>query len=1044
MRGASEARDPHPLFDTAWYLENNPDVQAAGVNPLVHYIGTGWREGREPNPAFNGEDYLAANPDVRAADICPLVHLGTSYAAERQSPTPQTSADPAASERAIIAPYFDVNFYLSANPDVAAAGVDPLTHYHETGWREGRAPNRQIDWNAYLAKHPHLRSAGICPLVEFVNSGAAQALPLAPAPSSTGNRTPSAQPQAQAARGAKNFNPGVGATQPPQSPGAHIGSGGEREMIAPYFDAGFYRFTYPDVAEAGIDPLFHYHETGWREGRRPNSRFDGDAYLAEHPEARAENICPLVHAVRSGHPLEIAEVVRERSAMEPYFDAHFYAATNSDLVGIDDLLGHFMSIGWKQGRDPSPGFSLAFYLTRHVDVKRAGINPFLHYRTVGMLEGRAIKRSSVRRQSDVHLSKTGAPRLAVLAMVKNEIDIIEAFAAHVLALFDSIVIIDHGSEDGTREYLQGLADRYANVAIYDLKEPSYVQALAMNFMVENCPELRGADWVFLLDADEFLPIESRSELHAALVSLRSFPVIEMHWRNVTPVRYWEHKADLSDGAQVMWPADPSPYTKIAFQPALLKGRKFWIDQGNHAILGGRDGEALHAAPAGFDLIHLPVRSETQLSLKLNQGVLSYLQLGRERRKPLGSHWFAILEELKDKRLTPELLNGVATNYGEKLPLKPVSAEELLAKDATIRPLRIALENINAPKAEPRKIAELLFKIGGGYAEAEPSRTAPTKLEFRENNEIHGIADATPYKTLPASEPEQPAEQSDLRFLADFLRPSFWEYADLTFTAWSGHLPFMFSIVTLLRPRRYVELGSHFGASFFAFCQAAKRAELGAQAVAIDCWEGDEHTGEYDATVFEQFCSVLQNYDEIGEYLRMYFAEAAVRFEPGSIDLLHIDGLHTYEAVRSDFETWLPKMSDRGVVLFHDINVHERDFGVWRFWKELKKRYPTMEFRHGHGLGLVYVGKAGASPVERLIAMMNGSDEAADLLQQHFEDLSQKSPELYTSRVDLEQRDAQLLAVGLVAEELTRLRQEISVLRQERDQLLNVARTPLGQ
>ena len=71
----------------------------------------------------------------------------------------------------------------------------------------------------------------------------------------------------------------------------------------------------------------------------------------------------------------------------------------------------------------------------------------------------------------------------------------------------------------------------------------------------------------------------------------------------------------------------------------------------------------------------------------------------------------------------------------------------------------------------------------------------------------------------------------------------------------------------------------------------------------------------------------------------------------SIDLLHLDGLHTEAAVRHDVAAWLPKLAPGGILLMHDVNVRTRDFGVWKAWEELKTRGRSYTFMQGTGLGV---------------------------------------------------------------------------------------------
>ena len=108
-------------------------------------------------------------------------------------------------------------------------------------------------------------------------------------------------------------------------------------------------------------------------------------------------------------------------------------------------------------------------------------------------------------------------------------------------------------------------------------------------------------------------------------------------------------------------------------------------------------------------------------------------------------------------------------------------------------------------------------------------------------------------------------------------------------------------------------------------------------------------------MYDEVCAHNRRYDAFSRLIRSDFSDACGEFADGSIDLLHVDGCHTYEAVRHDFESWLPKLSSHGVMLFHDTAEYSNGFGVHRLWEELRGRYPHFEFRHGHGLGIIGIG-----------------------------------------------------------------------------------------
>ncbi len=281
------------LFNATYYLNQNPDVKASGVDPFQHYMSVGWTQGRDPSVNFSTAKYLAAHPDVAAKGTNPLaqyVLAGKPAGEMAPAATPHSSysagidaawyyaqhPDVAASGQDAWKEYdtegwklgynpdayFDTNFYLTHNPDVAAAGMNPLTHYTLFGWKEGRDPSTTFSDQAYLDANPDVEAAQVNPLVHYLDYGRdeGRALFLKPEP----------------------------------APAKVIRT--EQEM----FDANFYLAKNPDVAAAHVDPLYHYRAFGWTEGRDPSTQFSTNKYFAAYTDVKAAHIDPLAHYANYG------------------------------------------------------------------------------------------------------------------------------------------------------------------------------------------------------------------------------------------------------------------------------------------------------------------------------------------------------------------------------------------------------------------------------------------------------------------------------------------------------------------------------------------------------------------------------------------------------------------------------------------------------------------------------------------------------------------------------------------------------------------------
>lgn len=229
---------------------------------------------------------------------------------------------------------------------------------------------------------------------------------------------------------------------------------------------------------------------------------------------------------------------------------------------------------------------------------------------------------------------------------------------------------------------------------------------------------------------------------------------------------------------------------------------------------------------------------------------------------------------------------------------------------------------------------------------------------------------------------------DFRFLDASLNWMFWEPARIMpDSAWVGHIPFAHWLMSVARPGVVVELGTHSGVSYSAFCNGVVRLGLECECIAVDTWAGEAHAGFYGEQVYTQLAAfTAEQFAGFSTLLRMTFDDALLKVPDGAVDVLHIDGFHSYEAVSHDFYSWLPKLSPRAVVLFHDVAERNKEgFGVWRLWDELTARYPGFAFQHSSGLGVLQVGPEAAGGVKALCAERD--PKMIRLLQQRFEVLA---------------------------------------------------------
>lgn len=248
--------------------------------------------------------------------------------------------------------------------------------------------------------------------------------------------------------------------------------------------------------------------------------------------------------------------------------------------------------------------------------------------------------------------------LGLISQIKNEIDIIEPFLRHIDAIFDIVYLLDHRSSDGTENILKQAVSQRPNWKYYLLDFHGKYQKQISNFFMHKIFE-RGIDFLFFLDADEFIQTSDRSILEEKLLGNdNQFSLAKMRWVNCVPVNL--NLSQVRFTTRLYRSSQKSSFFKaIIPRSTYINNKAISISTGNHVVFTNDENE-LQGEEIGT-LVHIPIRSEKQA---IKKALTTAITLSAIANTPPGEHYqyYEFLRSIATGNLNKEMLQYFAALY----------------------------------------------------------------------------------------------------------------------------------------------------------------------------------------------------------------------------------------------------------------------------------------------------------------------------------------------------------------------------------------------
>lgn len=486
-------------------------------------------------------------------------------------------------------------------------------------------------------------------------------------------------------------------------------------------------------------------------------------------------------------------------------------------------------------------------------------------------------------------------------MVKNEADIIETFIRYHVSILDGMIILDNGSNDNTVKIVNELIAEGLPVHLIFDDNPSYDQSSITTNMLYSTLRQFKADYILPLDADEFLIKKNAQDIRVTLKKqLNQNTIFFLSWITYIPTAH-DDKKELNLLKRITHRRKiQHNYDKKIIIPAdIAKQHKITIRQGNHEIDGSSAKKFKRVDLKNLALAHFPIRSASQAKSKYLVGWLANLA----RDKQVLFDWYYYYNILKDgKKLTPDDLRNMALRYD--VPNKRINMT--VVKD----PIKLSKEQSfklkYTEKTETAYLQNLL-----SYTET---------LAKKYSNLVKLNKGNKDYRTISNSY----NDQIILQLIKNYSLIHGWFSANEALA--------LFKLVQSIKRDNVVvcEIGSWLGKSSYVIARALDTKKYGK----LFCIDPFDSSGEdsskrlYKHLAQNLKMSILDKFKEnmikFGvmnkiEIIQGHSQDVIKTFNT-KIDILFIDGDHSYKAVLNDYKNWSKLVKKGGYIVFHDVGA----------------------------------------------------------------------------------------------------------------------------